>query len=436
MRILVTGQCTVHWGRLEYGNIGNYYITETSFRELHRVFPDAEIVTTFQMTDEFCKRERVSCLPMELFYSWSDKDLDISLKELGIATIYNKTGKLVDTTPYIEEVLKSDLIIDFSGEMWGDHADMVGKNRFIVGLIKDNVAQLFGKKIVMLAGTQGTFSDESTVGFAKIVFNKFDLVANREGKTTDILRKYGFDIENVKTFACPAFLFQPEVDSKMESIYKRENIIDRNKKTVGFVLCGFTFLEGPYDKWPRRDEEYVQFAEVIEYIANELGGRVILMSHSNGFNLPPNFKLINGRDYPIVKQLQNVVQKRGLVDMDNVLCIDRPYRPQEVKSIIGKFDMFITGRLHASVAALSQNVPTVTIMHGNGPDSYKIIGFAEIVGTEEYVAYPDSSDNIKKKVRKCWDNMDEVRNHLKCRIPKVQEIARASFTEIKKIIDS
>lgn len=56
MRILITGQCTVHWGRLEFGNIGNYYITETSIRELHRVFPDAEIVTTFQMTDDFCKR--------------------------------------------------------------------------------------------------------------------------------------------------------------------------------------------------------------------------------------------------------------------------------------------------------------------------------------------------------------------------------------------
>ena len=67
MRIFLTGLCTVHWGRLEFGNIGNYYITETSIRELHRVFPDAEIVTTFQMTDEFCKRERITCLPMELF---------------------------------------------------------------------------------------------------------------------------------------------------------------------------------------------------------------------------------------------------------------------------------------------------------------------------------------------------------------------------------
>ncbi len=60
MRILIIGQCTLHWGRLEYGNIGNYYIVETSIRELHTVFPVAEIVTTFQLTDEFCKREKAS----------------------------------------------------------------------------------------------------------------------------------------------------------------------------------------------------------------------------------------------------------------------------------------------------------------------------------------------------------------------------------------
>ena len=66
MKILVTGLCTLHWGRLEYGNVGNYYIIEPFFRELHRVFPEAKIVTTFQMTKEFCEREKAygSAMPV------------------------------------------------------------------------------------------------------------------------------------------------------------------------------------------------------------------------------------------------------------------------------------------------------------------------------------------------------------------------------------
>jgi len=119
---------------------------------------------------------------MDLFYSWSDNDLSNSYKELGIAYIYNTTGKLASSTPYIEEVMKSDLVVDFSGEMWGYHAELVGKDRFLVGLLKDRVSSITDKPVVMLAGTQGPFTDEKTREFAKQVFKNFKLVANRELK--------------------------------------------------------------------------------------------------------------------------------------------------------------------------------------------------------------------------------------------------------------
>ena len=62
--ILVTGLCTLHWGRLQYGNIGNYYIVEPLFRELHRWFQGYTIYTTFQMDDSFADRENIRVLPM------------------------------------------------------------------------------------------------------------------------------------------------------------------------------------------------------------------------------------------------------------------------------------------------------------------------------------------------------------------------------------
>ena len=71
------------------------------------------------------------------------------------------------------------------------------------------------------------------------------------------------------------------------------------------------------------------------------------------------------------------------------------------------------------------------IMHGNGPMSHKIIGFAKIVGTEEYIAYPNSSEDIKEKIKKCWNNRDQIRTHLKIKIPKVKQLARDSFDAVK-----
>ena len=81
MKILVTGLCTLHWGRLQYGNVGNYYIIEPLFRELHRVFPEAEILTTFQMTEEFVQREDITVLPMELYYAWREDELALARAE-------------------------------------------------------------------------------------------------------------------------------------------------------------------------------------------------------------------------------------------------------------------------------------------------------------------------------------------------------------------
>lgn len=432
MRILVTGQTSVHWGRLENGNIGNYYITETSFRELHRVFPNCEIVTTLQMTDEFQQRENVKSLPMGLFYNWDDNDVSNSIKEFGIAELFSKTGSIFETTPYIDEVLKSDLILDFSGELWGDHAEPVGKNRFLVGLLKLRTAQLLNKKTALIASSEGPFSDLKVKELAKIVFKNFDIISNREPESINLMYDNGFDVSKVKSYACPAFLFEPKSDIDMQHILKKEKI-KSERKTVGYILCGFNMLEGPYDKTPRRDDEFEQFAITIEHIVNRLGARVILMSHQNGFENNP-FKLINGRDYPIVKQLQNVVSKRGIANMKHVLCIDRPYNPWETKAIIKHFDMFITGRVHGFVASVSQFVPTVLITRGFGPVSHRNIGFARSVGLEDYIADPRNVNLMIEKIDTCFNNLPAIRKILEEHIPDVQATARAGFDVLSEII--
>ena len=119
MNILIIGQCTLHWGRMEFGNIGNYYIIEPFVRELHKVFPDVNITTSMQMSARFCKDENISVVPMGIYYEWSGQDLTQAKKELKIANHFKQTGEILETTPYIDEVLKANLIIDFSGDIWG-----------------------------------------------------------------------------------------------------------------------------------------------------------------------------------------------------------------------------------------------------------------------------------------------------------------------------
>lgn len=59
------------------------------------------------------KKENIYCVPMDYYYSWTEKDLPIAYKEYAIASIYKETGSLIDTTPFIDEVISSDIVIDF-----------------------------------------------------------------------------------------------------------------------------------------------------------------------------------------------------------------------------------------------------------------------------------------------------------------------------------
>ena len=147
---------------------------EPFFRLLHEQFPKAEIKTTFQMSSEFCDRENIQCVPMELYYGW-DNDLEIAKKEIYITENFIKTKSIQESTPYIDLVKEMDLVIDFSGDIWGDNADFLGSDRFYVGLVKDRVAQVFAKKTVMIAGSPVHLVQGKNLEFAKEVYENFDL---------------------------------------------------------------------------------------------------------------------------------------------------------------------------------------------------------------------------------------------------------------------
>lgn len=435
MNILVIGQCTLHWGRMEFGNIGNYYIIEPFFRELHRCFPNADIRTTMQMTDRFCQQDKVTSLPMELYYAWRSDELTLAMHELQISETFKAKGFSHETTPYIEAIKWADLVIDFSGDIWGDNANFLGNDRFEVGLIKDLIAQNMGKPTAMLVGSPGPFSIPKTNVLAKKVYSQFDLVTNREPISTSLLAAEGFDTTKTVDLACPAFLFEPAALSDITELLEREQLLSsqRKKPIVGFILCGWNFESGPFDRWPRDDSDYTKFAESVELISEKLGAQVCLMSHANGFDVPPApFRLKHGRDYPIAKQLQAIVERRGIAK--NVICLDGIYDAWQTKAIVGTFDMLVSGRVHAAVAALSQSVPTLIIDYGHEPKAHKLNGFATVAGMSEYVANPSNNNDLDEKIKACWQQRHNIRTFLDQRIPVVKELARQNFTRLKDIV--
>lgn len=433
MRAFLTGLCTLHWGRMEYGNVGNYYIIEPFVRQLHRVFPDLELYTTFQMSDDFCRRENVTCVPMEEYYNWEAQDLPKAFEEYGSAVYFSKTGELKLKTPYIEQVLASDLVIDLSGDMWGDNADLAGKNRFLVALLKDKTAQLLGKKTVMLAGSPGPFDilTEQERNFVKDVYEKFDYVTNREPISTQYLSRLGFDLSHTRDSFCPAFIFEKRPAAEIER--KVEKFASGNP-VLGVSICGFNFIEGNFNTWPRKDEEYEKFALLIEKSVREQNAKVLLLSHNNGFVRTPEFQLQQGRDYFIMQQLYKVLIARGVISQENILLIEAPLLPWEVKTVIGLCDVYISGRAHGAVAALSQNVPCLLIDYQNGPSPLKLRGFATDEKMERYVVKIEKIETAYMLLSELWTKREELKEKLSDQNIKISSEIQHAFDELRKVM--
>ena len=208
----------------------------------------------------------------------------------------------------------------------------------------------------------------------------------------------------------------------------------KDKPVVGFILCGWNFEVGPFDKENRDDSEFIIFAESVEYLTEELGVRVCLMSHSNGFDIPPApFKLKHGRDYVIIKQLERILHERGI--SNDFYTINDVYDTWQTKTIIKNFDMLVSGRIHGAVAALSQSVPTVIIDYGHEPKAHKLIGFAKVVGVQDFVADPCVFSDLKLKIDRCYNKRSEYKKYLENKIPEVQTLARKNFELLKDIVD-
>ena len=434
MRIFVIGQCTLQWGRMEFGNIGNYYIVEPFFRQLHRVFPDADIITTLQFSTEFCSREKVTCVPLSCYYAWNDEDLSIAKKEYEIALEYSKTGVMSDVTPYIGFVMTSDLIVDFSGDMCGKNADFLGPNRFLVGLLKDRVAQLLGKPTVMLASSPGPFNNDDTLGFVHEVCMNFKAIENREAISKDVMQSYGFDISNVSDYACPAFIFDAATIEETKTACPENFLYEKNRPIVGFFLCGWNMLQGPFNRTDWRDDEFECYVSLLSHMIEKFDVDVCFMSHSNGFVLPPQFQPIHGKDYLLEEIMFRLMSEAGYAN--HVHLLTGIYSPAVTKGIVRQFDMHISGRIHGAVSALSQSIPTLIIDYGHEPKAHKLRGFAKVADVEDCIATPGRPTNLIEKAEYIWNNKSAISDRLKKRnIEYIRPLIEKMFDDLQNIID-
>lgn len=435
MNIFVIGLTSGALGNMEYHNLGNYVIMEPFIEELQREFPSSKIVTSIQMSDHFCRKYNIASLCDKRFWSYGcytaiRTATDIlriflwkGIKKIGVDFKY-----LLSSSSLLSEIRKADLVIDFSGDVYGGNA-------VYPNYLECNARLLFSlmmnKPTVMLIGSPGPFTKMLKLGIAKRIMGKVDLITNREPLSTELLEFIGIKGAHIVSTACPSILFKKDESPNAQKVLEYENLTPKIKPTVGLILCGWNMKEGPYDKWPRKNEEYDPFIKLIDHLINNLGLRVCIMSHQNSTDKEFNF--IRGNDHRIIEQLFNVINKR--YSSDQLFTLKGLYTAAMSKTIIGQFDMLISGRIHGAVQGLSQAIPTAIIDYGHEPKAHKLRGFAKLYGIEAYLCNPNDAENMIMIVDKLWERRESIRQGLQTRIPQIVDLARKNFVLTRMIYE-
>jgi polysaccharide pyruvyl transferase WcaK-like protein len=103
------------------------------------------------------------------------------------------------------------------------------------------------------------------------------------------------------------------------------------------------------------------------------------------------------------------------------------YDQGEIKYIIGLCDLFIGSRMHACIAALSQNIPAVAIAY-----SRKFTGVLQTIDAEFSVADPRELENdaVLAVIDRVYEQRTAIHRQLERTMPAVKETVLQLFPQI------
>ena len=102
---------------------------------------------------------------------------------------------------------------------------------------------------------------------------------------------------------------------------------------------------------------------------------------------------------------------------ENIRLYSNDYTPRELKKLYSKMDFFIGTRLHSTIFAMGELVPSICIAyHGT-----KSLGVFANFGLNEYVVSDYSADGLVAKIGRLIENRDEVIAKIRARLAKDNE---------------
>lgn len=330
--------------------------------------------------------------------------------------------RIICKNEYLRAISEADIVAAISG---GDSfSDIYGMRRFMYVSMPQLLVQSINKPITLLPQTLGPFNRKLTKFIAKCILKDAALVYSRDHESLREIQSITNEYDEKK------YRFCYDVAFNLEPV-KPENIdldgLDRTKieSLVGFNVSGLLYMGG----YTRKNMfglniDYPAFVkEVIDYMIQERGASILLVPHVYGTDSHAESDAI------VCKKVYRSM--KGKYD-SNIYMVRGVYNQSELKYIIGLCDFFIGSRMHACIAAISQNIPAVPIAY-----SKKFKGIMDTVEMGYYVADPKNmrGNEILFLIGRAYDHRFKIKKKLEAKMPEVKKRVENLFWEIKEELD-
>ncbi|MCD4754250.1 MAG: polysaccharide pyruvyl transferase family protein [Deltaproteobacteria bacterium] len=320
---------------------------------------------------------------------------------------------------YLKHIYESDIVASIAG---GDSfSDIYGIRNFFYVSLPQVLILFMGKKLVLLPQTLGPFKGRLARVVAKYILNRANVVYSRDYTGIEEMRKFlsrRFNTSRIRFCYDVGFALDPVKPDNIDLGDLFEKRAD-NSSVVGLNISGLLFMGGyTQDNMFGLKIDYRKLIyTLIDRLMQKKNVMVILVPHVFGLpEHPESDSVICSKIYDELKTKYK----------DRLFLAQGHYNQNEIKYVIGLCNFFIGSRMHACIAALSQNIPAVTIAY-----SKKFFGVLQTIGVESLVADPRIMD--KKEILSIIDNAYENRNSLKEKlqqtIPQVKETVLNLFSE-------
>lgn len=235
--------------------------------------------------------------------------------------------------------------------------------------------------------------------------NEMQLVTVREKAAKRLLEESGVK-RDIWVTADPGLLLEPEPFS--------ERMLEREGLSGGGRLIGMSVREaGSAMSEMEAGEYHALLANAADFMADRFDARVV-------------FVALESKD---IREAHRVIGRMG--SPERAWVLKRSYGPRQLRGLMEHLDMAVGMRLHFLLFAVTAGVPVAAL-----PYASKVRDFLESLELSCTDGERSShAGALLSQIDRLWDRRDEQIEHLRERLPSLQDAARENVRLIVDLLD-